>query len=154
MEFLKLFWSFSVVVSLLCDSAGYPRLPVIYNYDGFVQVILHQSIHPCPPVVIMLFDAIELQRSGENAFNIFDSRMWYITQRCWGSGSSGSLRALNQIFWWWVTEPWKCLLADELSEELNKAMTLMTEQGVWAQTTRTSIKSNWSRFASKRCILP
>lgn len=41
----------------------------------FVKVILYQSIHPCPPVAIILFDAIELQRSGENAFNVFDSKM-------------------------------------------------------------------------------
>lgn len=68
-DFLKLFWRpFSVSGSLLCGRAGYPGLPVIYNYDGFVQVILHQSIHPCPPVVIILFDATELQRSGGKCF--------------------------------------------------------------------------------------
>lgn len=77
---------FTVVLKALCHlfsslwqscSVGLATLsclPLIIM-TVFVKVILYQSIHPCPPVAIILFDAIELQRSGENAFNIFDSKM-------------------------------------------------------------------------------
>lgn len=83
------------VAKLRCGF-GYLQLPVISNYDSFCSsdFCISPSILALQ-VQLCFFDATELQRSGENTFNIFDGKMQYIIQFIWCS-DSGLLQALNQ----------------------------------------------------------